>query len=43
MANRVLSAEDQAHLSKEFERFEAEETGAGVHEAMLKLLQELKA
>lgn len=43
MADRVLSAEDQAHLSKEFERFEAEETGAGVHEAMLKLLQELKA
>jgi hemerythrin-like domain-containing protein len=43
MADRVLGPEDQAYLSKEFERFEAEETGAGVHEAMLKLLQELKA
>ena len=43
MADRALGAEDQAFLSKEFERFEAEETGAGVHEAMLKLLGELKA
>jgi len=43
MADRALGAEDQAFLSKEFERFEAEETGAGVHEAMLKLLDELKA
>jgi hemerythrin-like domain-containing protein len=43
MADNVLSPEDQEHLGKEFERFEAEETGAGVHEAMLKLLEELKA
>jgi len=43
MADRALGAEDQAFLSKEFERFEAEETGAGVHEAMLELLGELKA
>jgi hemerythrin-like domain-containing protein len=43
MADRALGAEDQAYLAKEFERFEAEETGAGVHEAMLKLLGELKA
>jgi hemerythrin-like domain-containing protein len=43
MADRALGPEDQAYLAKEFERFEAEETGAGVHEAMLKLLDELKA
>ena len=43
MADNVLSPEDQAYLEKAFERFEAEETGAGVHEAMLKLLEELKA
>ena len=43
MADRVLGPEDQAHLSKEFERFEAQETGAGVHEAMLELLADLKA
>jgi hemerythrin-like domain-containing protein len=43
MADNVLSPEDQEHLGKEFERFEAEETGAGVHESMLKLLEELKA
>jgi hemerythrin-like domain-containing protein len=43
MADRALTPEDQAHLAQEFERFEAEETGAGVHEAMLKLLAELKA
>lgn len=43
MADNVLTPEDQEHLGKEFERFEAEETGAGVHEAMLKLLDELKA
>jgi hemerythrin-like domain-containing protein len=42
MADRVLSAEDQVDLGKAFEKHEAEETGAGVHEAMLKLLQELK-
>lgn len=43
MADNVLSPEDQAYLEKEFARFEAEETGAGVHEAALKLLEELKA
>src|SRR5574341_724383 len=43
MADNVLGPEDQAYLEKEFERFEAEETGAGVHEASLKLLEELKA
>ena len=43
MADNVLSPEDQEQLGMEFERFEAEETGAGVHEAMLKLLDELKA
>jgi len=43
MADNVLSAEDQERLGEEFERFETEETGHGVHEAMLKLLAELKA
>ncbi len=43
MADNLLSPEDHAYLEKAFERFEAEETGAGVHEASLKLLQELKA
>jgi hemerythrin-like domain-containing protein/uncharacterized protein (DUF2249 family) len=43
MADSVLSPQDQAYLEKEFERFEAEETGAGVHEASLKLLEELQA
>jgi hypothetical protein len=43
MADQVLSPQLQAHLGEEFERFEAEETGAGVHETMLKLLEELKA
>lgn len=42
MADRTLSPEDQGHLAKEFERFEIEETGAGVHAAMLELLRELK-
>jgi hemerythrin-like domain-containing protein len=42
MADRALTSEDQVHLTKEFERFEAEETGAGVHEGMLALLRELK-
>jgi hemerythrin-like domain-containing protein len=43
MADSVLSPEDQAHLQKEFERFEEEDTGAGVHQASLKLLEGLKA
>ena len=43
MADNVLTPEDQERLGHAFERFEAEETGAGVHEAMLKLLDDLKA
>jgi len=43
MADNVLSPEDQAHLGQAFEHFEEEETGAGVHEASLKLLEELRA
>ncbi len=43
MADNILGPEDQVYLEKEFERFETEETGAGVHEASLKLLEELKA
>ncbi len=43
MADNVLTPEDQERLGKEFERFEEVETGAGVHDAMLKLLEELKA
>lgn len=43
MADDVLTPEDQEHLGNEFQRFEMEETRAGVHEAMLKLLDELKA
>jgi hemerythrin-like domain-containing protein len=42
MADRALTSEDQVYLTKEFERFEAEETGAGVHEGMLTLLRDLK-
>jgi hemerythrin-like domain-containing protein len=43
MADRTLSAEDQHDLAQAFERFEEQETGAGVHERMLELLQELQA
>jgi hemerythrin-like domain-containing protein len=43
MADRALSAEDQRELAHAFERFEAQETGAGVHERMVELLQELRA
>lgn len=43
MADNVLSPEDQTELGEAFERFENEETGAGVHEAALKLLEELRA
>jgi hemerythrin-like domain-containing protein len=43
MADRTLSAEDQRDLQHAFERFETEETGAGVHERMLGLLAELQA
>lgn len=42
MADNVLSPDDQERLGHEFERFEAEETGEGVHEEMLRLLDELK-
>jgi hemerythrin-like domain-containing protein len=42
MADRALGPEDQVYLAEAFARFEAEETGAGVHEAMLNLLRELK-
>jgi hemerythrin-like domain-containing protein len=43
MADRTLSAEDQRDLQHAFARFEAEETGAGVHQQMLGLLDELEA
>ena len=43
MAERVLSPEDQALLAQAFDRFEAQETGAGVHEASVALLKELRA
>ena len=43
MADRTLSADDQHELQHAFERFEAEETVAGVHERMLGLLAELQA
>jgi hypothetical protein len=42
-ADRALSAEDQRDLAHAFEQFEAQETGSGVHERMLELLQELRA
>lgn len=43
MADNMFSSEDQAHMGKEFDRFETEKVGADVHEAMLSLLEELKA
>jgi hemerythrin-like domain-containing protein len=43
MADRALSPEDQRELSQAFERFEAEQTGAGVHARMLTLLQSLRS
>jgi hypothetical protein len=43
MADRTLSAEDQRDLALAFDRFETQETGAGVHERMIGLLQELRA
>jgi hemerythrin-like domain-containing protein len=43
MAEARMTAEDRAHLTEAFERFEQEETGAGVHEQSLKLLGELTA
>jgi hemerythrin-like domain-containing protein len=38
---QFLDEADNARLARQFERFEREETGAGVHEASLKLLDEL--
>ncbi|HYL82194.1 MAG TPA: hypothetical protein VEU07_15355 [Candidatus Acidoferrum sp.] len=43
MADNVLSPEDRVELEEAFGRFEADDTGAGVHAAALKLLQELQA
>jgi len=43
MADQVLTPEGQAQLAEAFDRFEAQETGAGVHEASLALLEALKA
>lgn len=40
-ADRVLSREDQHELARGFERVEAEETGAGVHERYHRLAHEL--
>jgi hemerythrin-like domain-containing protein len=40
-AERTLSAEDTAHLAREFERIEEEETGAGVHEIYDAMAHEL--
>ena len=41
MADRILTAEDQAYLEREFERVEAEEIGEGVHEKYHQLAHEL--
>jgi hemerythrin-like domain-containing protein len=41
MVEQFLDDADNARLARQFERFEREETGAGVHEASLKLLDEL--
>ena len=41
LADRILTAEDRAHLAKEFELVEAEEVGAGVHERYHALAEEL--
>jgi len=43
MAEARMAAEDQAHLTGAFERFEAAGTGAGVHERSLALLEALLA
>jgi hemerythrin-like domain-containing protein/uncharacterized protein (DUF2249 family) len=42
MADNMLSADDQARLVEEFERFESEKIGADVHNSMMALLEELK-
>lgn len=41
MAERVLEAEDQQWLAEEFDRVEAEEMGAGVHEKYHQMAHEL--
>jgi hemerythrin-like domain-containing protein len=41
MADKMLTAEDQKALAEAFERIEAVETGAGVHEKYHKLADEL--
>jgi hemerythrin-like domain-containing protein len=41
MAERLLTADDRAHLAAEFDRIEHEETGAGVHEKYHALAHEL--
>lgn len=41
MAEQILTAEDQQWLAKEFDRVEAEEVGAGVHEKYHQMAHEL--
>ena len=41
MADRIFTAEDQAWLTAEFDRVEAEEMGAGVHEKYHEMAHEL--
>jgi len=41
MAEQILTAEDQQWLAKEFDRVEAEEMGAGVHEKYHQMAHEL--
>jgi hemerythrin-like domain-containing protein len=43
MADRVLTREDQTELAAAFDRFETQETGAGVHGASIARLKELEA
>ena len=42
MGNSVLTADDQAYLKSEFHRVEEEETGHGVHEKYLALVEEME-
>jgi hemerythrin-like domain-containing protein len=41
MADEALSPEEQRELAQEFEKHEAKEIGAGIHEKYLKIVQEL--
>jgi hemerythrin-like domain-containing protein len=41
MAERILTPEDQQWLAEEFDRVEAEEMGAGVHEKYHQMAHEL--